>query len=121
MTNAADTPGPWRVFDVFTHIEIVTDRPTGNETESLVQFKGQRNAHANARLMAAAPEFLDALLDAKRYLEEARNEVDHGDNEVEDVSSYVTCSARLGNEGIDRRPMKRPPASATPARVFALA
>jgi hypothetical protein len=57
------TPGPWRTLDVFTDIEIVTDRATANETESLVQFKGQRNAKANARLMAAAPDLLDALED----------------------------------------------------------
>jgi hypothetical protein len=62
MTNAAaHTPGPWRVLDVFTNLEIVTDRPTANETESIVQFKGQRNAKANARLMVAAPELLQAL------------------------------------------------------------
>jgi hypothetical protein len=40
----AHTPGPWRVFDVFTDFEIVTDSPTADATESLVQFKGQRNA-----------------------------------------------------------------------------
>lgn len=61
MTQTHPTPGPWRVFDIFTDIEIVTDRPTAQETESLVQFKGQRNARANARLMAAAPEMLEAL------------------------------------------------------------
>ena len=55
------TPGPWRVFDAFTDIEIVTDRPTAHETESLVQFKGQRNAKANARVMAAGAEMLEAL------------------------------------------------------------
>lgn len=55
------TPGPWRVFDVFTDLEIVTDSPTADATESLVQFKGQRNARANARLMAAAPELFECL------------------------------------------------------------
>jgi hypothetical protein len=55
------TPGPWRVFDVFKDLEIVTDRPTAHETQSLVQFKGQDNAAANAQLMAASPEMLDAL------------------------------------------------------------
>ena len=63
MTQTLHTEGPWRVFDAFTNIEIVTDRPTAYETESLVQFKGQRNAKANARLMAAAPDLLDALRD----------------------------------------------------------
>jgi hypothetical protein len=47
------TAGPWRVFDAFTDLEIVTDQCLALETESLVQFKGQRNAKANARLMAA--------------------------------------------------------------------
>jgi hypothetical protein len=55
------TPGPWRVFDVFSDVEIVTDRKDALETESIVQFKGQRNAEANARIMAAAPEMLAAL------------------------------------------------------------
>jgi hypothetical protein len=55
------TPGPWRVFDVLTDVEIVTDRKDALETESIVQFKGQRNAKANARIMAAAPEMLAAL------------------------------------------------------------
>ncbi len=63
MTQTLHTEGPWRVFDALTDIEIVTDRPTAYETESLVQFKGQRNAKANARLMAAAPDLLDALRD----------------------------------------------------------
>jgi len=59
MMTTQHTAGPWRVFDAFT--EIVTDRPTAFETESIVQFKGQKNAKANARLMAAAPDLLDAL------------------------------------------------------------
>ena len=61
MTQTHHTPGQWRVFDALTDIEIVTDRRTANETESIVQFKGQRNAKANARLMAAAPDLLAAL------------------------------------------------------------
>ena len=61
MTHLQHTPGPWRVFDAFTDLEIVTDQPTARETESIVQFKGQRNARANATLMAAAPDLLEAL------------------------------------------------------------
>jgi hypothetical protein len=64
------TAGPWRVFDVLTDIEIVTDSRTANETESLVQFKGQRNARANARLMAAAPELLASLVEASPFMPE---------------------------------------------------
>jgi hypothetical protein len=61
MTTTQHTTGPWRVFDAFTDLEIVTDHRTAAEMESLVQFKGQTNAKANARLMAAAPDLLDAL------------------------------------------------------------
>jgi hypothetical protein len=77
MTDNASnhTPGPWRVFDVLTDIEIVADRRTATETESIVQFKGQRNAKANASLIAAAPELLAVAklaldhLDGQEYLQ----------------------------------------------------
>ena len=63
MTMTQHTPGPWRVFTAFTDLEIVTDRPTAHETESIVQFKGQSNAKANARLIAAAPALLEGAED----------------------------------------------------------
>ena len=71
MTTTTHTPGPWRLFDAFTDPEIVTDRATAQETESLVQFKGQRNAKANGRLMAAAPTLLQALIRAESVIKEA--------------------------------------------------
>jgi hypothetical protein len=77
MTQTQHTPGPWRVFDALTDIEIVTDRRTANETESIVQFKGQRNAKANAYLMAAAPDLLAALIDAEVLL--TASYLDHAD------------------------------------------
>jgi hypothetical protein len=40
-------------------------------------------------LRLAAPDLLDTLLDAKRYLEKAQDEVYRGDNEVDVVSFYV--------------------------------
>jgi hypothetical protein len=78
MTQTAHTPGPWRVFDAFTDLEIVTDRPTANETESIVQFKGQPNANANARLMAAAPELFDALEDFFNIMHDYQSSVRKG-------------------------------------------
>jgi hypothetical protein len=48
------SPLPWRVFDVLTDVEIVTDRPIARETESVVQFKGQRNAKADAAFIVRA-------------------------------------------------------------------
>ena len=63
MTETQHTQGPWRVFAGFTDLEIVTDRLTAHATESIVQFKGQANAKANARLIAAAPQLLEGAED----------------------------------------------------------
>jgi hypothetical protein len=65
------TPGLWRVFDAFTDVEIVTDHPTANETESIVQFRGQRNAPANARLIVRAVNSHEHFIRACRLLVEA--------------------------------------------------
>jgi hypothetical protein len=71
VTQHQPTPRPWRVFDVFTDIEIVTDRPTALETESIVQFKGQRNARADAAWIVRAVNSHEALVHACRLLVEA--------------------------------------------------
>jgi len=61
---------PWRVFDTFTDVEIVTDRETAHETESLVQFKGQRNARADAAfIVKACNNYYQLLAVAKNALE----------------------------------------------------
>jgi len=80
--TTAHTQGPWRVFDVLTALEIVTDRPTAHETESIVQFTGQRNAKANADLVAAAPDLLDALEDLVRRDETEARESGFDDDEM---------------------------------------
>ena len=80
-TEATHTPGPWRVFDVFADLEIVTDRKTAHETESIVQFKGQRNSNANARLMSAAPTLLRALIEAQSAIEEATDIMHYEDGQ----------------------------------------
>ena len=64
MTQHQHTQGPWRVFTAFVDAEIVTDRPTANETESIVQFKGQRNALANARFIVRACNAHGDMLEA---------------------------------------------------------
>jgi hypothetical protein len=71
MTKHQPTPGPWRVFDAFTDIEIVSDRPTALETESIVQFKGQRNARADAAWIVCAVNSHEALVQACRLLVQA--------------------------------------------------
>lgn len=84
------TPGPWRVSDALTDIEIVTDCPPGNESECIVRFKGQKNARANAQLMAAAPELLNAL----EQMLEADGELDAMDfDQARDALDKATMSA----------------------------
>src|SRR5438477_9132042 len=76
MTQTAHTPGPWRVFAPFglERAEIVTDRATADETESIISFDGEDNTLANARLIAAAPKLLElaerALIDYTALCEE---------------------------------------------------
>jgi hypothetical protein len=69
LTNHQPTPGPWRVCDAFTDLEIVTDR--AQEVESIVQFKGHRNARADAAWIVCAVNSHDALLRACRLLVQA--------------------------------------------------
>jgi hypothetical protein len=69
MTNHQPTPGPWRVCDAFTDLEIVTDR--AHQIESIVQFKRQRNARADAAWIVCAVNSHDALLRACGLLVQA--------------------------------------------------
>jgi hypothetical protein len=69
MTNHQPTPGPWRVCDAFTDLEIVTDH--AQEVESIVQFKGQRNARADATWIVRAVNSHEPLVHACRLLVEA--------------------------------------------------
>ncbi len=75
MSKPSHTPTPWRVFDVLTDIEIVTDQPTAAATISIVQFKGQRNAQADAAFIVRACNAHDVLFDAlKDLVERERSE-----------------------------------------------
>jgi hypothetical protein len=95
MTSSQHTPGPWRVFDVFTDPEIVTDRPTANATESIVQFRGQPNARANARLMAAAPTMLEALT----LCEDALSDLARSDDGTPSISALHLARAAITAAG----------------------
>lgn len=64
MTQTKHTPGPWRVFSALGKPEIVTDRKTAHETESICMA----GSFENAFLIAAAPELLELLTLALRAL-----------------------------------------------------
>jgi hypothetical protein len=61
-----------------------------------VQFKGQTNAKANARLMAAAPELLDAL---EELVERDRSEAADSGFTDDEMSSRLSTNLPALQEG----------------------
>ena len=70
------TDGPWRVEASGDDVEIVSDAmPTGVAELATVhgsaEYAGTLPAEANARLMAAAPQLLAALVAAREHVTDA--------------------------------------------------
>jgi hypothetical protein len=68
MSAAKHTPGPWEVEDitsqgamVYRRIKTSKDEPVGSVSAYKLSKKRDAEAEANARLIAAAPELLEAL------------------------------------------------------------
>lgn len=63
MENAKHTPGPWRVGEE-AGSEMIVYAPDGFAVASTVVFhrNHDQSKSANARLIAAAPELLEALI-----------------------------------------------------------
>ncbi len=81
--NAKHTPGPWRVS---LHLKIVTVEWQKNQREPKEQICDCRfstcqklEQEANAHLIAAAPEMLDALIEAEEYISEIMGPADRDD------------------------------------------
>jgi hypothetical protein len=72
---AAHTPGPWKAdFDSPDSAGIIAPDQNANEDPRVVAAHGIEgpNFQANAALIAAAPELLEALKDAEDSLEDAQ-------------------------------------------------
>jgi len=76
--SAAYTPGPWRVSPNSPTIILKDNRPISHDGISIGSASGYTNsgffpsyeeAIANARLMAVAPELLDALQWAIKFID----------------------------------------------------
>ena len=69
MTNSTHTPGPWAAFTddskypPHTNIVAVTPRTT-----CVFSLQGMHKDNADVQLIAAAPELLEALEYARRFL-----------------------------------------------------
>ena len=60
MSQPIHTPGPVRVFSPLGRPEIVTDRATAHEKQSVVTQFGQPSADSNARFIAASYNAFDS-------------------------------------------------------------
>lgn len=81
MSEVQHTPGPWRVGNTDP---LLFGRPQGNGSEPLGFVYGPafpersevgQRAMANARLIAAAPDLLEALQYARRFLKAQDHDV----------------------------------------------
>ena len=82
MPTASHTPGPWKMIEVGNSIGIVpAKRPPGVSKRDIediaaVNLDGdQYDAHANARLIAAAPDLLAACESALKAMVEGENDL----------------------------------------------
>jgi hypothetical protein len=98
MTQTAKhTPGPWRVCTAFVDPEIVSDHATPHKIESIVQFKGQRNALANAVFIVRAcnshERLLAALTGAVKTLEALYGKAEAYDSDYLDALREIIAEA----------------------------
>lgn len=87
--SSRHTPGPWRVSDESPHIIMCgVSRLVGSVTcwpGTWAYVESEDEAKANARLFAAAPDLLAALLDARCYVQ---HHVDQKDIDAESLAVY---------------------------------
>ncbi len=72
MTNT-HTPGPWHVTPGTVPAESVWDETGNLQIASFIEGRGWQEQHANARLIAAAPDLLAASRAALAALEALRD------------------------------------------------
>ena len=64
------TPGPWIIFETPLGIEITADdADLGHPATVICEVMDDKHEAANARLIAAAPDMVEALLDAIAVIE----------------------------------------------------
>ena len=76
MTQTTHTPGPWRITTDFIGVYDSEARRIANLDSDGAPDFGEDETLANARLIAAAPDMLAALIDARALLCEILDGVD---------------------------------------------
>jgi hypothetical protein len=70
--TASHTPGPWGCCDTSYHAhDYRLTKPNGEPLPVNAPYNDHSEQRANARLIALAPEMLEALRDALDFLEDA--------------------------------------------------
>ncbi len=86
------TPGPWKVYQVGFGYNITPD--VSSETPWVLAKVYQcSNAHANAQLMTAAPDLLEALKAISEGMGRYnRNKLQHAENTIEDMKAIALAA-----------------------------
>lgn len=96
MTEAKHTPGPWvvciqddddKAFEIFSESQLVNGRISAEKWDDALARAGlnHKEFEANARLIAAAPELLEALNAALATIDDYLDYEHNGDPWVEDA------------------------------------
>lgn len=88
------TKGPWKVFnDTFNKISITGEDGNDGILRVVAQLKGapKETIQANARLIAAAPD----LLEACEYVVNWHRDHDSGEGELYGLDFVTTCIAAI--------------------------
>jgi hypothetical protein len=93
------TPGPWQVQDAYLNVFTCTNGTTGLTVHlakvNAVQCAGGRaEALANARLIAAAPDLLEALVELSKSFVDTYFDDPRSDEEIDGHQEFWENKAR---------------------------
>ena len=76
MTERKWTPGPWQIDDDGIYNPRITG-DDGNDVAEVLEFPDMGQQIANARIIGAAPDLYEALLEALPYVPEHHGPIMH--------------------------------------------
>ena len=90
MNEPKHTPGPWRIAGHCTNAAMIAGEESTGRDIAIV-YDHHEGYEANARLISAAPEMLEALRMAKVWIEDTLLDFDLTDNgTLEEIVKAIT-------------------------------
>lgn len=86
MKHAKHTPGPWAVDDVYG---LIMANNGAYEVAAVHAARNDGEAKANARLIAAAPEMLEALNETLRHMDHSGDCAKHDPDPTYDSDGHI--------------------------------